>query len=105
MRAGQLTELITILKLSVTQNDYGEQQDTYTEAGTTRANITPLSGGRTDENSEIFYEHTYRFIVRKYVNIGDFDRIRWNDKEYRVLNINQDRFLNQKVINAELINK
>jgi head-tail adaptor len=105
MRAGQLTELITILRHNVVVNEYGEQRDTYTSIGTTRANVEPLSGGRADVNSEIFYEHTYRFTIRKYVNIGDFDHIMWNNKEYRVLNIDDDRYLNQKVVNAELINK
>lgn len=105
MRAGQLTEIIDILRLSVTTNEYGEQYDTYTSVGSTRANITPLSGRRGDINDEVFYEHVYRFIVRRYVDVRDFDHIMWSNKEYRILNIDEDKPLNQKMINAELINK
>ena len=63
-----------------------------------------MSGGRTDENHEIFYAHTYKFIIRRYVNVEDFDRIMWHDKQYRVLNIDDDRALNQKIVTVELVN-
>lgn len=104
MIAGILTEQIQILKLQQETNDFGEQFDLYVPCCTTRANVTPLSGGRTDENHEIFYAHIYKFIVRRYVKVDDFDRILWKDKQYRILNIDDDRVYNQKIINAELIN-
>ena len=104
MRAGILQESIQILKLVPETNDYGESMDYYVPCCTTRANVPPLSGGRTDENHEIFYAHTYMFIVRRYVKVDDFDRILWKDKQYRILNIDDDRVYNQKIINAELIN-
>lgn len=104
MRAGLLTDIIQILKLIEKNNDFGEPMDFYEPRCTTRANVTPLSGGRTDENHEIFYAHTYKFIVRRYVNVDDFDRILWKGKQYRILNIDDDRVYNQKIINAELVN-
>lgn len=104
MRAGILNEVINILRLQQSTNDFGEQFDMYVPCCNTRANITPVSGGRTDENHEIFYAHTYKFIIRRYIKIGEFDRIQWQDKQYRVLNIDDDRALNQKIITAELVN-
>ena len=104
MRAGILNEKIQILKLRQDTNDFGEQFDLYAPCCETRAQVTPLSGGRTDENHEIFYAHTYKFIVRRYVNVKDFDRILWKGDMYRILNIDDDRPLNQKIINAELVN-
>ena len=104
MIAGILNEQIQILKLQQETNDFGEPMDFYEPCCTTRANVTPLSGGRTDENHEIFYAHTYKFIVRRYVKVDDFDRILWKGKQYRILNIDDDRVYNQKIINAELIN-
>ena len=104
MRAGILNEIITVARLQESTNEFGEQFDAYVPCCNTRANVTPMSGGRTDDNNEIFYAHTYKFIVRRYVKIGDFDRILWNGKQYRVLNIDDDRTYNQKVINAELVN-
>ena len=104
MRAGILNELIQILKLKQETNEFGEQFDLYVPSNMTRAEVTPMSGSRTDENHEIFYEHTYRFVVRRYVDVEDFDRIMWKCKQYRILNIDDDRTYNQKVITAELIN-
>lgn len=104
MRAGILNEVIKVLKLEQSTNDFGEAFDMYMPICETRAQVTPMSGGRTDENHEVFYAHTYKFIVRRYVKIDDFDRILWRGKQYRILNIDDDRILNQKIINAELVN-
>lgn len=104
MRAGILNEPIQILKLQQSSNDFGEQFDMYVPCCKTRAEITPISGSRTNDNNEIFYAHTYRFVVRRYVDVDDFDRIMWKNKMYRILNIDDDRTYNQKVINAELVN-
>jgi len=104
MRAGILNEKIQILKLVHETNEFGEAFDLYTPCCNTRAEVTPLSGGRTDENNEIFYAHTYRFVIRRYVKVGDFDRILWKGNQYRILNIDEDRIMNNKTINAELVN-
>jgi head-tail adaptor len=104
MRAGILQEEIQILKLTHETNEFGEPFDLYTPCYKTRAEVTPLSGGRQDVNSEVFYAHTYRFIVRRYVDVNDFDRILWKDNQYRILNIDDDRQYNQKIINCELVN-
>ena len=63
-----------------------------------------MTGGRTDENHEIFYAHTYKFVMRRYVDVDDFDRILWKNKQYRILNIDDDRQFNQKIVMAELVN-
>lgn len=104
MRAGILFEKIQILKLQVERNEFGEQFDQYCPCCTTRAEVVPVSGGMSNENNEIFYAHTYRFTVRRYINVDNFDRILWKDNQYRILNIDDDRVMNQKVITAELIN-
>ena len=104
MRAGILTDVIEVLKLEQSTNDFGEQFDLYVPCCKTRAQVTPISGGRADDNHEIFYAHTYKFIVRRYVKVDDFDRILWKGKQYRILNIDDDHAYNQKIINAELVN-
>ena len=105
MRAGILNETIQILRLKHETNEYNEQLDMYVPCCMTRANITTVSGGRTDVNNEVFYAHTYRFVVRRYVQVGDFDRLMWKDNQYRILNIDDDRVLQQKTITAELVNE
>ena len=104
MRAGILNEKIQILRLQQSTNEYGEQFDLYAPCCETRAEVTPLSGGRRDVNNEIFYAHTYKFVIRRYVKVDDFDRILWKGKQYRILNIDDDVALNQKIVNAELVN-
>lgn len=104
MRAGILNEIIKIARLQESTNDFGEQQDMYMPICTTRAQVTPISGGRADDNHEIFYAHTYKFIIRRYVKVDDFDRILWKGKQYRILNIDDDHTYNQKIISAELVN-
>jgi len=104
MRAGILFEEIQILKLQVERNEFGEQFDLYCPCCKTRAEVVPASGSRTEESNEVFYAHTYRFTIRRYINVDDFDRIMWKGKQYRILNIDDDRVMNQKVILAELIN-
>ena len=104
MRAGILTEKIQVLRLQQGTNDFGEQFDLYVPCCTTRAEVTPINGGRTDDNFEVFYAHTYKFVIRRYVKVDDFDRIMWKDKQYRILNIDEDRVMNNKTITAELIN-
>ena len=104
MESGKLIEQIQILRLQQTTNEFNEQFDMYCPCCVTRADVQPVSGGRNDINNEVFYEHTYRFTVRRYVDVDDFDRILWNNKQYRILNIDDDKRLNQKIINAELVN-
>ena len=104
MRAGILTEQVQILRVKVIHNEYGEQRDIYKPWCTTRANITPVSGARTDENYEVFYEHRYKFVVRLYVDVNDFDRILWNGKQYRIINIDENKRQNNKTIITELVN-
>jgi len=103
MRAGILNEPIEILKVVVSRNEYGEQQDNYMPVCHTKAEVRPTSGGRSNENNEIFYEHTLTFTMRRYVKVDDFDRIMYKCKQYRILNIDDDRAFNQKIVTAELI--
>ena len=105
MRAGAYENIITILKHSVTQSVSGEQQESWTGNKTTRANVVQTGGNRTDQNNEVFYEYMKTFIVHKYVNVDEFDRIQFKNHQYRILSIDEDRHLNQKTIMTELVNE
>lgn len=105
MRAGQLRYSIKILKLVKERDEYGATNDKYEFYFNTRADVSALSGGRDDDGREIFYEHTYRFTVRSYVPVTDFDRIYYKEQMYRILNIDEDTLLNCKYITAQLVNE
>ena len=105
MVAGTLTEIITILKHSIVISEYGDQSDTYTPARTTRADVIYRSGNRTDSNNEAFYAYHRTLVVRKYIDVNEFDRIKWNDKIWRILSIDANRIKNSKILEIELVNE
>ncbi|WP_081624370.1 phage head closure protein [Proteiniphilum acetatigenes] len=72
---------------------------------TTRSSVYQSTGSRTVENNEIVNNYTVEFGIRFYHNVNEFDRIRWNDKLYRIESIVPDRQKNHKTIIASLINE
>ena len=105
MRAGAYEHKIQILKHIVNRTDSGAQEEYWKPDVYTRAAIDYHTGARTDENHEVFYEYTITFIVHRYVNVEDFDRIMHNGKQYRILSVVDDRHSNQKTIETELVNE
>lgn len=104
MRAGLLTEKINILESSLIKNSYGEEETKWQTKYTTRARLIHKSGNRALSNDEITYQYTKTFQVRYYVMVNEFDRIQWNDRIYRILDIEPDREQMLLTINVELIN-
>lgn len=104
MRAGLLTEQIEIIKNVITANDFGEETEEWIPKYKTRARLVHDGGDRTIINGEIFYSHAKTFQIRYYVPVDDFDRIVWENKIYRILNIEPDKNKQNKTIKAELIN-
>ena len=104
MRAGLLTEQIDILSPEITTNPFGEESTEWKIAYSTRARIMHDSGSRDTVNGEVFYQYIKTFVVRYYVTVNDFDRIKWNGKIYRVLDIEPDKVQQQLTIKTELIN-
>ncbi len=104
MQAGILTENITIKRPTVTKNAYGEEVTEYAVIWNTRARLAHTGGGRTVENESIFYNKTKTFEVRDYVPIDYYDIIEWDNRKYRVIDI--EPFKKQQKINirTELIN-
>jgi head-tail adaptor len=103
MRAGLLKENIEIWQKSLTTNDYGEETEIWSLKYSTKARLVHNGGSRVIENEEVFFSHTKTFEVRDYVPVDDYDRIVWNNKKYRILNIEPDRTQMKLTIKAELI--
>lgn len=104
MRAGILTELITVLSPNIIVNEVGEQTTEYLPKLTTRANVNWKTGNRNIENNEIVFDYTKDFKVRYYVDINEFDRILWNNKQYRIISIEPNKHYQELNIIAEQIN-
>ena len=105
MNAGSLTEIIEIYSPFIKINDVGEQVTEYIYKNTTKAHKVNLKGSRDIENHEIVYNYTKIFEFRIYVDVDEFDRIKWNNKFYRILDIDTNKELQKITITTELVNE
>lgn len=105
MRAGLLTETITVKTPTVTTNSVGEQTTTYTVKATIRARNVINRQQRTNDNGDIYLPATHTLEVRIYQNIGDTDIVTWNGKTYRILGIEVDKPLQCKRLEIAEVNE
>lgn len=105
MQAGKLNELIEIYKPSISQNEYGEQVQVYNKVKDTRAQVIYDSGNRNTSNNEVIYNYQKTFKVRRYIELMENYQIKYKNKMFRILSIEDIRQYNHKVITAELINE
>lgn len=103
MRAGLLSELITIKRHVTTTNESGQKEHKYVKLRTTRARVIYSSGNRTIENKDIVWDYQFKFEVWDYVDINEKDIIEHDTKEYRIKSINHDKKQQKKIITTELI--
>jgi head-tail adaptor len=103
--AGRLNERIEIWNLDVSTNDYGEIKEDWIYKDSARTLVDHTGGNLTVENHELFNAYNKNFTVRNSVKVNDTDRIKYNDKFYRILYIDIDRPKMTKTINTELINE
>lgn len=105
MNAGMLTEKIEIFRKRIVVNDYSEEVEEWERICTTRAGLKHKSGGVTVEGKEITSMYTKEFLMWYYVNIDEFDRIKWENKLYNVLDITPNKENNNKTVTVELVNE
>lgn len=105
MQAGLLNEIIEIYKPSIESNEYGEQVQVYSKQYETRAQVIYDSGNRNTSNNEIVFNYHKTFKVRRYVEVMENYQIKYKNKMFRILSIEDIRQYNHKVITAELINE
>lgn len=108
MRSGKLKKFIVIEELKTITNEYGEEESTvYTEKLRTRADVVNENGNRENNNGEIFYSYNKTFILWDYFNnvLGEYDRIIYDGKPYRIISkdlVEEDKIL---YVNTELIDE
>ena len=106
MNSAKLKERIDIYKQIVEPTDFGDNRLSYEFKYSCRACVNYSSGNRIVENDEIFYSVDREFIVRHYVPIVDTDIIEWDNKKWRVLSIDRDKYkYNDIVIKTTLVNE
>lgn len=104
MRAGLLTDPITIKRPRTVKNQYGEEVVEYDTIWNTRARIVHNGGGRTNENESIFYTSLKTLELRDYVPVDYYDIIEYNLKQWRVIDIEPFKKQQKQHIKIELIN-
>lgn len=105
MKAGLLNEKIEIYEIEYVRDDYGAAKGTPKLIYTTRAKVGHISGSRTVINSEIQTPYSKNFVMRIYVPITDTCWIKYEGKYYRVLSIDEDKHIQQKVVVTEIVNE
>lgn len=105
MWAGLLNEKIEIYSPSSTRNSFGEQVDEMVLSYTTRAKVGHIGGSRSVIDYEVQVPYQKNFVMRIYVPITEVDWIKYKDKFYRVLSIEDDDKIQQKVVITELVNE
>lgn len=70
----------------------------------TRARIINDSGNRSIENDEVVYNYDKTFEIRTYVDVEELDLIKWNNKFWRILEIEIDKPKQTKTIKCVLKN-
>ena len=103
MRAGLLSELITIKRRVTKVNDSGQKEHKYVNLKTTRARVIYSSGNRNIENKDILWDYQFKFEIWDYVDVNEKDIIEHDSKEYRIKSINHDKKQQKKIITTELI--
>lgn len=83
LNPGILKEIITILKLTTTQDSYGDVKQVYTPYLKLRAAVKYAGGSKSIENFETF--NTQSIVFTTYVrNIDESMRIVWKGNTYQI---------------------
>lgn len=105
MNSALLRNPIEILQLNTVSSASGHNKATYEHKYNTKAHITFNSENQIVSEGEVFYPTTRTFIVRAYVPVVETDRIRWDNKDWKIISINKNIYFNDIEIVTALVNK
>ena len=99
MESRRLKESIEIYSIPVEDTPYGQINEvTPIFKYETRAGVIFDGQARVASEGEIFYPTDRTFVVRSYVPIVERDRIKWDDKWWRIISINTNKYFHDKEI-------
>lgn len=105
MRAGLLTEVVTVEQPITITDDFGANKTGWNPIINTRAKVSYSSGNRANENNEIVFTYEVLFTMRIYHQINERMRIIWKNRKYRILSIERNKEQQHQIIKTELINE
>ena len=104
MNSAYLKHPIEIYELVTTKTEYGTIKTSYVKKYDTKAMVKFDSESQVVSEGEIFYPINRTFIVRAYVPVVESDRIRFDNKDWRILSINRNIYYNDIEIQTTLVN-
>lgn len=105
MKAGAFQYMIELYHRETELNEYGEEVESYKLVRKTRAAINFKNNSRATFLGETSFTGIYEMIVRSYVEIDDTSRIKWNGKNYRVVEWHEDLQYRDKYMIVEEVNE
>ncbi len=97
--AGDMKEKITVLNLTDTPGTGGGINRSYSDDGTFRAKVEPMTESRTLEQAQLKYNQAIKVWVRDIVSpvIANVTKLRFNNENYTIHSIKnidqQNRYL------------
>ena len=104
IRAGLLTEEVTLLSQRRSLNGFGEEAVTWEPGAKLRARVRMTRGVRVVENGELWNGATLEVTVRVHTPVSEEHRVRWRGKDYHVVSVDLDVKRQHQVVVCELVN-
>jgi head-tail adaptor len=104
MNSALLKHPIEIYALVTTKTQYGTIKTEYTKKYDTRSHIIFGSENQVISEGEIFYPINRTFVVRSYVPVTETDRIKWDNKWWKILSINKNDYYGNIEISCTVVN-
>lgn len=102
--AGLLNEIIELFAPHAIETASGSSNIEWESVGLYRANVRQMSSNRTEGINEILYDFRREIIVRYYVPVEEYYRVKYNNQWYNILSIDKDRVKQQITIVVERVN-
>lgn len=105
MRAGELTEVISILRPVAEETAYGSQSVTLVNVARLRARVKYGRGWRSAaDGGEIVYAKSVYFTIRPHKNVSPSDVVEYRGERFRIIATEYHHHDREVELTAELIN-
>ena len=105
MNSALLKHPIEIYQLITTKTEYGTISTSYELKYKTRAHIMFNSENQVVSEGEVWFPINRTFVVRSYVNVTETDRIKYDNKWWKITSINKNDYYANTEIYTTLVNE
>ncbi|GIW49202.1 MAG: head-tail adaptor protein [Caloramator sp.] len=85
MKIGDLRHRVTLQKLEMVQDSYGQPTETWTDVATVWAAVNPISGREFFQTETINSEVTHKILIRYMQGVKPAMRIKFKDRIFNIL--------------------